>query len=239
MTALTIVAFGIGVRLPVGRPGAPTAPTGRLWRWPRPPRERRRELLWGAVTFGPGITATSFVLSLGPSVLAGPIGVRDPFLAGLIPCAMFLVATGVQFAVGGWSIRTQLAVSSLAAIVAMLLLGLSVTVAGYWPVFLAAALLAGTAQGLGQLAGLTLIATRIPSERRAESNAALNISGYLPTAALPVATGYLADAVGLAVAVLAFAAVLAAFAVIALPLVRMSTGRHLGEAEPTTGARVR
>ncbi|OYO05089.1 MFS transporter [Enemella evansiae] len=239
VTALTVIAFGLGVRLPLDRPVGPVATGGRLWRWPRPPRDRRRELVWGAVTFGPGITATSFVLSLGPSVLAGPVGVRDPFIAGLIACAMFLVATGIQFAVGGWSTRTQLAVSSIAAVAAMVLLGLAVTGAGRWPMFLVAALLSGAAQGLGQLAGLTLIATRIAPDRRAESNAALNISGYLPAGALPVATGYLADAVGLPVAVLAFAAVLGVFAVIALPLVRISTGRHLGAAEESSTARVR
>ncbi|WP_431888270.1 MFS transporter [Nocardiopsis alba] len=232
VTALAVIALGVGPILPLPRPGrSPSSGEGGPWRWPSPPRNRRRELLWGAATFAPGITATSFVLSLGPSVLAGPIGVGDPLVAGLIACVMFLVATGVQFSVGRLSTRTHLAASSVAALASMALLAGTVTVAPVWPLFLASALLAGAAQGLGQLAGLTLIATRVPRERRAESNAALNIAGYVPAGALPVATGHLADATGLGVAVVVFAVVLGAFAALALPIVRLSTARHPNRSE--------
>lgn len=227
VTVLGIIALLIAIRLPLAKPPAPAPDAGGLWRWPSPPRDRRRELAWGATTFAPGITATSFVLSLGPSVLAGPLGISDPLMAGLTACVMFLIATGIQFAAGRLNTRTHLALSSIAAILAMLLLAAAVTIGPWWPVFLVSALLAGAAQGLGQLAGLTLIATRIPADRRAESNAALNIAGYLPAGALPVATGYLADAAGLPTAVVVFAATLTAFAVIAIPVVRTSTRRHL------------
>jgi cyanate permease len=71
------------------------------------------------------------------------------------------------------------------------------------------ALLAGAGQGLGQLGGLTLIATHVPDNHRAEANAVLNIGGYIPAGLLPVATGYLIDAVGLGAGVTAFATVLA------------------------------
>ncbi|MFD6895492.1 MFS transporter [Rhodococcus sp. NPDC060086] len=222
VTALGVAALAVSVRLPL--PAADHATSSdALLRWPRPPRDRRRELMWGAATFGPGITATSFVLSLGPSVLAVPLSVPDPLAAGAIACAMFFLATGIQFAAGSLSTRSHLALSSVAAVASMGMLTMAVTVTPWWPVFLAAALLAGTAQGLGQLAGLTLIATRISPDRRAESNAALNISGYIPAGVLPVATGYLADAIGLGNAVIAFAATLGTVAMIALVVVRAST----------------
>ncbi len=87
-----------------------------------------------------------------------------------------------------------------------------------------AATLAGAAQGLGQLAGLTLIATNVPSIRRAEANAAaLNIAGYVPAAILPVATGYLIDVAGLTAAVSMFATILAIASLTALVGVRWST----------------
>lgn len=233
VTALAIAALAISLRLPLTQPVRTGRSHERLLRWPTPPRDRRRELLWGAATFGPGITATSFVLSLGPSVLAGPIGVPDPLIAGAIACAMFLLATGIQFAAGGLTTRSHLALSSIAAVGSMGALALAVTVTPWWPIFLAAALFAGTAQGLGQLAGLTLIATRISPDRRAESNAALNISGYIPAGFLPVATGYLADATGLAAAVIAFAATLGAVALIALVVVRISAQNDPTPYSPT------
>lgn len=236
VTALGLVALLVSTRLPLKRPRGSVDSESRLLRWPRPPRNRRRVVLWGAATFAPGITATSFVLSLGPAVLAGPLGIADPLVAGLTACVMFLVATGVQFAAENLATRSHLALSSSAAIAAMTLLVLAVTVAPWWPVFLASALFAGAAQGLGQLAGLTLIATHIPAHRRAESNAALNIAGYLPAGVLPVSTGYLVDAAGLSASVVAFAVILGAFAILALPLVRISTAKHRDEASTQVAA---
>lgn len=235
VTGLGLVALLVGARLPLVKPltAASSAPV-RL-RWPRAPREHHRELAWGAAAFAPGITATSFVLSLGPSVLASVLGVVSPLMAGAMACAMFLVATGVQFLAGGLSTRAHLALSSVAAFASMALLASAVTVAPHWAVLLGSALLAGVAQGLGQLAGLTLIATRVPAANRAESNAALNVAGYVPAGLLPVATGYLADAVGLDAAVVAFATVVGVFAIIALPAVGASTRRHLAAPAEETG----
>ncbi len=229
VTVLGVAALAVSTRLPLVRPAHGGRAHERLLRWPMPPRDRRRELLWGAATFGPGITATSFVLALGPSVLVGPIGVPDPLIAGAVAFAMFLLATGIQFAAGGLTTRAHLALSSIAAVASMGMLAVSVTVTPWWPIFLTAALLAGTAQGLGQLVGLTLIATRISPDRRAEANAALNISGYIPAGVLPVATGYLADAIGLGNAVITFATILGAAALIALVVVHISTQNDSSE----------
>lgn len=172
------------------------------------------------------------MLSLGPSVLREAIEVTNSLAAGAIACAMFLAATGVQFALSRLTTRTHLLLSSVAAVVGMVLLGLSVTVLPSPVVFAVSALLSGVAQGLGQLAGLTLIATRIHVSRRAESNAALNIAGYIPAAALPIATGHLADTWGLPSAVLAFAGILGLTAIVALVVVRARTGSHPDVVEP-------
>ncbi|HEY8700586.1 MAG TPA: MFS transporter, partial [Arthrobacter sp.] len=56
-------------------------------------------LVFGIAMFAPGITATSFVLSLGPSLLAKLLNISSPLIAGGMACIMFLTATGVQFAV--------------------------------------------------------------------------------------------------------------------------------------------
>lgn len=220
LTATSLVGLIIAWTLPLSRPThRDTSP----WRLPMPPTAQRRELLWGIAAFGPGITATSFVLSLGPSVLSHRLGVTDPLLVGVTACGMFLAATCVQFALARLATRGHLLLSSLAAIAAMVLLAMSMSGLGGPTMFVAAALFAGVAQGLGQLAGLTLIATHIPTHRRAESNAVLSIGGYVPAALLPIATGYLADATGLAVAVTAFASALAMTAAVAMVAVRVST----------------
>lgn len=232
MTLLMIAGLILACLLPLSRPTEKPIPS--KWRLPSPPREQRRELIWGAATFAPGITATSFVLSLGPSVLAQTLGVSNALLAGATACAMFLTATGIQFALSRLSTRTHLLLSSMASLAAMMLLAVAVSPAGSTAMFVTVALLAGAAQGMGQLAGLTLIATRIPLQRRAESNATLNIAGYVPAALLPVTTGYLVDAAGLPNAVTGFAAALIAAALIALVAVRVSTGRHLVESSNHT-----
>ena len=205
-TALIAVAL-----LPLKRP----APTPGTWRprLPGVPVENRPHLACGIAVFGPGITATSFVLSLGPSLLSRVLGVTSPLIAGGMACVMFLTATGIQFAVRRLSVRAILLTGSTATVLAMV--GVAIAVNGsIASVMVAAALLAGAGQGLGQLGGLTLIGLHVPAHRRAEANAVLNFGGYIPAGLLPVATGYLIDRSGLAVGATAFAVFLGTAAVV-------------------------
>lgn len=94
-------ALAVALRLPARRQSA----TGPLrLRLPHVPVANRRQVLCGIATFGPGIAATSFVLALGPSLLARLLDVRSPLLAGGMACAMFFTAVGVQFAVRQWPV---------------------------------------------------------------------------------------------------------------------------------------
>ncbi|MFF0494082.1 MFS transporter [Nocardia sp. NPDC004068] len=166
-------------------------------RIPGVPRANRRALALGVAVFAPGITATSFVLSLGPSLLVGLLGTSNRIIAGGMAFAMFAAATGAQFLARPWPTRRVLLLGALPTVAAMGTLALTLTThqaAG----LLIAAILAGTGQGLGQFGGLTLLFTGVPDTRRAEANAALNIGGYIPAAALPVTAGYLGDALGTA-----------------------------------------
>jgi MFS family permease len=108
----------------------------------------------------------------------------------------------------------------------------SVTISPTPALFVIAALLAGAAQGLGQLAALTLIGTRIASNHRAEANATLNIAGYIPAALLPVGTGYLIQFLPFSAAIITFAAAVMAFSLAALITVRISTAEHLSPGAP-------
>lgn len=197
-------ALGIVWRLPLRR--SVVSGPARL-RLPTVPQANRRQVACGIATFGPGITATSFVLALGPSLLSHLLNVRSPLLAGGMACAMFLTATGVQFAVRQWPISRIFAASTVATVLSMVGLVLAIH-ASLVPALIASALLAGAGQGLGQLGGLTLIGLHVPDSHRAQANAVLNIGGYVPAGLLPVATGYLMDAVGLATGATLFALVL-------------------------------
>lgn len=176
-------------------------------RLPSIPRENRQHLLYGILAFGPGITATSFVLSLGPSLLSKLLGISSPLIAGSMACIMFLFATGIQFLVKKMSLKSILMCSFLNTTLSMLMLGFSVHYAvAILLVF--AALFAGMGQGLGQLGGLSLIGLNMQDSHKAEANALLNMGGYVPAGLFPVLTGFLIDFQGLQAGSLFFAAII-------------------------------
>lgn len=165
--------------------------------------EFRRYIGYGVAVFGPGIAATSFVLSLGPSVLTVQLGIESPLVAGGITCAMFFMATGVQFAVAKVSIARIFSLGALSTAVAMACLLGAVLAHLPW-LLLCSALFSGAGQGLGQLGGLTLIALHVPAHGRAQANALMNMDGYVPAGLLPLAAGFLIDILSMTSAVLIF-----------------------------------
>ncbi|WP_168220831.1 MFS transporter [Streptomyces sp. RFCAC02] len=207
---LLLSAAAVVLRLPARRP-ARTA-HGPWIRLPAVPREHRIRLVLGVAVFAPGITATSFVLSLGPSLLAGLLGTTDRTVAGAMAFLMFATATGAQFAARRLGRRALLLAGALATTGSMAALVTAAHTASA-AALIATAVLAGAGQGLGQLGGLTLLGSAVPPDRAAEANAALNTGGYLLAAVLPVSAGYLSDAAGLATGATVFAAVLGALAV--------------------------
>ncbi|WP_331727458.1 MFS transporter (plasmid) [Streptomyces sp. NBC_01259] len=208
--ALLLTAVSAVLRMPLRRPAAPAK--GAWVRVPSVPRGHGRQLIQGIAVFAPGITATSFVLSLGPSLLSGLLGTTSRITAGAMAFAMFLAATAVQFAVRRLRRRTILTAGASSTALGMIMLVVAVH-ASSAPVLLASALLAGAGQGLGQLGGLSLLSSGVPPQRLAEANAALNVGGYVLAGVLPVSAGYLSDAVGLTAGATVFGVVLMSLAV--------------------------
>ncbi|MGW2791741.1 MFS transporter [Streptomyces sp. NPDC001251] len=204
------------LRMPVRRPVAP--PKGAWVRVPGVPRGNGIQLALGIAVFAPGITATSFVLSLGPSLLSGLLGTTSRVVAGAMAFAMFLAATGVQFAVQKLRRRVILITGAVSTTLSMATLAIAVHTSSV-PVLIASALLAGAGQGMGQLGGLSLLNSTVPPQRLAEANAALNVGGYILAGILPVSAGYLSDAVGLTNGATVFAGVLMGLAVIGAAVV--------------------
>jgi MFS family permease len=213
--ALLATALAVILTMPLpGLPGLPRASaagTAKGLRLPSVPAKNRLDLMLGIAVFAPGITATSFVLSLGPALLSKLLHVHSPLMAGGTAGLMFLSATLVQFAVRNLPIRAILLLSAAATALSMTAMILAVHTASP-ALLLIAAVLAGMGQGLGQLGGLTLIGVRVPDQQRAQANSLLNIGAYIPAGLLPVATGFLIDYVGLATGATTFAVVLIAAA---------------------------
>ncbi|NEC69580.1 MFS transporter [Streptomyces sp. SID9727] len=209
---LLVTAVGTVLRMPLRRP-VPSV-KGAAWvRVPAVPRGNRRQLWMGIAVFAPGITATSFVLSLGPSLLSGLLGTTSRIMAGAMAFAMFLAATGVQFAVQRLSRPAILAAGAVSTVLGMAALITAVRGASV-AALIASALLAGAGQGMGQLGGLSLLNSSVPPGRLAEANAALNVGGYVPAGLLPVSIGYLSDGVGLTAGATVFGVVLAGLATV-------------------------
>ncbi|WP_420834287.1 MFS transporter [Streptomyces yunnanensis] len=226
---LLVTALVAVVRMPLPRRdrGAGAGASGSWVRLPAVPRANRRHLALGLAAFAPGISATSFVLSLGPSLLAGLLGTANRALAGGMALVMFLSATGVQFALRRMAVRTVLLASGAATVAGTLALVTAIHTATLVPL-VAAVVLAGAGQGAGQLGGLTLLSREVPAARRAEANAALNAGGYLLAGTLPVADGYLSDAIGLPAAATAFGLAVALLAVAGAVLVAARGGEARG-----------
>ncbi|MEO3847019.1 MFS transporter [Streptomyces sp. B8F3] len=218
---LLLVALAVVLRMPLSRPGeqpggAVAAGTGgpstadpeprrprRLVRIPSVPRAHRRTLLLSLAVLAPGMTATGFVLSLGPALLADLLDSDNRALAGGMIFLLFAAATGVQFAVRTLRVRVLFTLGAVLTTAGMAALVLATAVTSV-PLLLAAAVLAGLGQGSAQLGGLSTLSARIPATRLAEANAALTGGGYLMAGVLPVAAGYLSDAVGLTAGTTAF-----------------------------------
>ncbi len=174
---------------------------------PSVPAQNRLDLALGIAVFAPGISATSFVLSLGATLLSHLLHVNSPLLSGGIATLMFMSATGIQFLVKKLPIRTILLLGAAVTILSMSVMIIAIYFA--IPILLlVAAILAGIGQGQGQLGGLTLIGLNVPEQQRAQANSLLNIGGYIPAGLLPVATGFLIDSVGLTAGAISFAMVL-------------------------------
>ncbi|MFF4302051.1 MFS transporter [Streptomyces sp. NPDC001601] len=223
--ALLATAVLAVLRMPVRRPAAPGK--GAWIRVPGVPHGNGRELTLGIAVFAPGITATSFVLSLGPSLLSGLLGTTSRIVAGAMAFVMFLAATGVQFGVQKLPRRTILTAGAVSTTLSMVALVTAVHTSSA-PALIASALLAGAGQGMGQFGGLSLLNHSVPAQRLAEANAALNVGGYVPAGLLPVSAGYLSDAIGLTNGATVFAVVLTGLAVIG-GLVVVASRRKVAE----------
>jgi hypothetical protein len=209
--ALLLAALPLVLRMPLARPAVPVGGAGGRVRVriPSAPRANRRQLLLSLAVFAPAIAATGFVLSLGPSLLGELLHTGNRTLSGGMIFLLFAAATAIQFAVRGLATHILFRLGAALTVAGMAALILAVAVTSV-PLLLAAAVLAGLGQGAAQLGGLITLSSHVPSARLAEANAAFTAGGYFLAGALPVAAGYLSDAIGLTAGTTAFGIAVAA-----------------------------
>jgi MFS family permease len=209
--ALLLAALPLVLRMPLARPAVPAGGAGGRVRVriPSAPRANRRQLLLSLAVFAPAIAATGFVLSLGPSLLGELLHTGNRTLSGGMIFLLFAAATAIQFAVRGLATHILFRLGAALTVAGMAALILAVAVTSV-PLLLAAAVLAGLGQGAAQLGGLITLSSNVPSTRLAEANAAFTAGGYFLAGALPVAAGYLSDAIGLTAGTTAFGIAVAA-----------------------------
>lgn len=200
---LLSLALLVVIRMPLPRKTT-RGTTGSWIRIPGVPKPNRRHLVPGVAVFAPGITATSFVLALGSSLLSDIVGTDNLVIAGSTAFVMFAASTGVQFAVRRLPLRRILLLAATSTTLSMVALMFAVRQTSL-AALVVAAIAAGAGQGLSQLGGLTLLNGNVPAGRLAEANAALNVGGYLPAGLLSIGVGYASDLVGLAQAATGFA----------------------------------
>jgi MFS family permease len=194
---IVLLASALVVVIRLRLPGPDSSGAARAWiRLPSVHPRGRTAVLLGIAVFAPGITATSFVLSLGPSVLAELLATTNRLVAGTLAFVMFLASAGIQFAVQRLRMSTILLVGAASTVASMTALVSALRLSSI-ALLAVAALLAGAGQGLGQLGGLTSISASVPSSGLAEANAALNVGGYVPAALLPLTAGFVSDGFGL------------------------------------------
>lgn len=199
-------------------------------RMPSLHKEHVRYVAMGIAFFAPGISSTSFGLSLAPKLMATYLHSDSPMIAGLIGFGMFTVAVIVQLCVKGSPAARIFVMSGFSTLISMSLLWVSLAMSS--PVVLVlSSLFAGAGMGWGQLGGMTLIGAHVQGHRKAEATAIMNIGAYIPAGALPVAAGYIIDFAGIKVATMSLIMVIAATATLSL-LILLKTKNRLAPPFP-------
>jgi MFS family permease len=179
------------------------------------PAAIRGAFVRAAFTFAVGWVGGSIFLVLGPSIIVQFLGTPSHTVAGAT-LLVFFAASGLgQVLVRGTGATATLRIADV-AIGAGLLLSAGAGLLHSLPLFFAAVLLAGAAQGIALLGGLALVNAITPDAHRGGVLSAFFLCGYLPVALLVPAIGWVADAAGLYRALLYFALLIAAAAAAAL-----------------------
>jgi MFS family permease len=159
-------------------------------------------------------------LALGPSLVTGVLGMRDYLIAGFAVATVTAAGAATSVAVNNWQpLRAMLAGCTTLAI------GTGCTILALWlrstPVFFVGAAVSGVGFGAAFLGAFRSVAQLATSKDRAELFATVYIVSYLAFSVPAVLAGLAVMPLGLRTTATLYGAVVAALALVVLPLTRL------------------
>jgi MFS family permease len=166
-----------------------------------------------------GFAVLGLFAAVAPAFLGAGLGVTSRAAIGLVVFGVFAASTAGQAVLGLMPEAVAMPVGCLALIAGMgsLVLGLAFSAL---PLLVLGGLVAGFGQGLSFRAGLTAVNASAPAEARSEVASSFFVVMYAAISLPVIGEGVLADATGLRVAGITFAAAVAALAAAVLVLLR-------------------
>lgn len=200
----------------------------------RIPREMRSIFIEAALAGFAGFAVLGLVTAVTPDFL-GQLGVTNRAIVGLVVFSLFAASLAGQLALEFIPARAAIPSGAAALITGMgaLALGLAASSLG---LLILGIVVAGFGQGLTLRGGLTQVNEHAPAEQRGAVASSFFVVLYIAISLPVIGEGVLAQAVGLRVAGLTFAALVAALS--ASLLIRVATTHHGARHAGTASASV-
>jgi predicted MFS family arabinose efflux permease len=191
------------------------------------PREVRAVFVRSSLAAFAGFAVLGLFTAVSPAFLAGPLGVSNRAVIGLVVFAVFAASAAGQFALARVPEAAALPVGCAILIGGMVLLAAGLAVPSL-ALLVLGGLVAGFGQGLSFRSALAAVNAGSPPHARAEVASSFFVVAYLAISLPVIGEGVLAQAAGLQTAGLIFAAVVAALSAVVLVLLarREEQGRE-------------
>ena len=162
-----------------------------------------------------GFAVLGLFTAVAPAFLAQLLGLSNHALAGLVVSVIFAASTSGQLSLERVPQRWALPAGCLILAAGAALVGAGIGQAALG-LLVAGAAVAGFGQGLGFRAGMTAVTAASPTERRAEVASTFFVVLYVAISVPVIGVGLAAQAIGLRLAGIGFAIVVAVLALAAL-----------------------
>lgn len=194
-------------------------------RLPRVPSAVRQVFVRAALAVFAGFAVIGLFTALSPDVLGQDLGVTNRAIVGLLVFSVFAASIAGQVMSARLPEELALPAGCAGLIAGMALLALSLATSSL-ALLVLAGITAGVGHGLSFRAGLASVNAASPAAERAEVTSSFFLVAYVAISLPVIGEGALAQAIGLRPAGLAFAAVVAGLAAIAVALLRPSSRRR-------------
>ena len=201
-------------------------------RLPRVPSSLRNVFVRAALAAFAGFAVLGLFTAVAPAFLGQDLGVTNRAAVGLVVFSVFAASSAGQAMLALLPEEMALPVGCVGLIAGMALLALSLAVSSL-ALLVAASVTAGIGHGLSFRSGLAALSAGSPAAQRAEVASSFFVIAYIGISLPVIGEGALAQAIGLRPAGLAFAAVVATLAAVALTLLA-STSRDRSRRASTT-----